>query len=127
MQYSPVEIPDSVKDSYFARFKAFEEMSRIPYPPKKIIDMIKDTKYYPPLQRVFADGGIVVALTFQRNKKGEFLADIFDIVSGGYLRSAYFCDVPDVIKNGYAYRSVQGNNIYPYIEKYKINPAVYGK
>ena len=127
LQYSPVEIPDSVKDSHFARFKALEEMSLTLYPPKKIIDMVKDTQYYPPLQRVFADGGIVVALTFQRNKKGEFVADIFDIVSGGYLRSAYFCDVPDVIKNGYAYRLYTPKDGYPVVEKYRIDPRVYGK
>ena len=69
--------------------------------------------------------------------------DIFDAENGKYLRSAYFHDVPYLIKDGKAYYQT-GREYYPSyglplppknekeiqhptIEVYRINPGVYDK
>ncbi|KPK96174.1 hypothetical protein AMJ80_01480 [bacterium SM23_31] len=98
---------------------------------------LENANYLPPLDFLHCDKNLLFAVHstgYVRNlnilKKGEkieSLTDIFDIETGKYLRSAYFPFIPDVIKNGYAYRTHRNPEGFSIIEKYKIDPAVYVK
>ena len=95
----------------------------------KIKDRFKDIPYYIPLQEIKTDNNYIFAFTFVTGDSTEVLADIFDGDTGNYLRSAFFTFIPEVIKNGYAYKynDWRENNEFPLVEKYRIDPAVYGK
>jgi len=95
----------------------------------KIKDRFKDIPYYIPLRRIKTDNNYIFAFTFFTGDSTEILADIFDGDTGNYLRSAFFTFIPEIIKNGYAYKynDWRENNEFPLVEKYKIDPAVYGK
>jgi len=125
-QYTPVSIPDSVRDQHYNINEILKERGGSGFP-KEIIDMIKKTHNYPPLQKLLIDVNTIFAFTHQHNTKKEYLTDIFDVTSGKYLKSAYFSIIPDLIKVGYAYKLKSGRNVFAEIHKYKIAPAVYGK
>ena len=137
-EYTPVAIPDSVihpekqkgynGDDEVAMARIGEDVIKITrkeYDQKRT-ELYKELKVYPPIISIFADRDLIFVRTYKFEKNKGWLVDIFDSTTGKYLRSAYFPFIPE-IKDGYAYRAVRGNNIFPYIEKYKINPAVYGK
>jgi len=88
---------------------------------------IEGFKIYAPLQRIITDNYFIFAVTYEYNEGKGYLVDIFNSSSREYLRSAYFPFIPDFLKNGYAYRLKTGSDIFPEVEKYKVNPAVYGK
>ena len=104
-KYNPVTIPDAI----LRRRK------------------IEGFKIYAPLQRIITDNYFIFAVTYEYNEGKGYLVDIFNSSSREYLRSAYFPFIPAVIKNGYAYRLKTGSDIFPEVEKYKVNPAVYGR
>lgn len=118
--YTPVEIPYSAKKRYIER-KTTTAVSEF------MKNSAKNTKYYPPLENLMTDRNFIFAFTYSKNDSGEILTDIFDADSGKYLRSAYFPLIPDIIKDEYAYCMKKGRDIFPVIEKYRIDPAVYGK
>lgn len=119
--YMPVEIPDSTKNRYYNSYSEDTEHDRY------LKNYVKKTEYFPPLQSVKADGYHIFAFTYQQNKAGEILVDVFDANSGEFMHSAYFTILPLVIKDGYAYRRTKNKEGFDVVEKYKINPAVYGK
>jgi len=104
---------------------------------KVLKSFLKNMKYFSPLSSLLYDKELIFAvhdmypasldILLKEGETSEFLTDIFDSETGKYLKSAYFPFNPDVIKNGYAYRIKLGIDIFPQIEKYKIDPAVYGK
>jgi hypothetical protein len=93
---------------------------------QKRTELLKELKVYPGILSLFYDGNLLFVQTYNYEKNKGWLVDIFNSTTGTYLRSAYFPFIP-VIKDGYAYRSVRSADEFPYIEKYKINPAIYGK
>ena len=95
----------------------------------KIKDRFKDIPYYIPLRKIKTDNNFIFAFTFVTGDSTEVLADIFDGDTGNYLRSAFFTFIPEIIKNGYAYKfnDWRENNEFPLVEKYRIDPAVYEK
>ena len=113
--YTPVEIPLKIK--------------KMRYYTKEIEKILKKTKYYPPLQELYTDRNLIFAFTYLQNDEGEFLVDVFNADTGEHINSAYFPFVPEIIKNGYAYKfnDWRKNIEFPLIEKYKINPIVYSK
>lgn len=98
---------------------------------------LEKANYLPPLDFIHCDRNLLFAIhstgyvwnlnILKKGEKIESLTDIFDIETGKYLRSAYFPFIPDVIKNEYAYRTHRNPEGFSIIEKYKIDPAVYGK
>jgi len=93
---------------------------------EKKTEILNKLKYFPPISNIFYDNNVIfVRLNMYEKNKG-YVVEIFDSETGKYLRSAYFPFMP-VVNNGCAYRIIRGGNVFPYIEKYKINPAVYGK
>ena len=101
----------------------------------------KNNNYYPPLQGLLTDRNFIFAFTYLKNDEGEFLVDLFDANTCEHISSAYFPFVPTemelqlnqlackIIKNGYAYKfnDWRKNDEFPKVEKYRIDPAVYGK
>ena len=139
--YNPVAIPDSVK---YPELKKGYDGNRIiswRVTPEgeatvtyKEVDKIR-TKYleelgfYPAIQEtqgLLSDGNLIFAKTYEYVEGKGYVFEIFDIETGSYLRSTYFPFDP-VIKNGYAYRIGKSEEGFAVVEKYKIDPAVYGK
>ena len=88
-------------------------------------DTLEDNIYYAPFQKLITDRNIIYVVTYDYKETSGFLTDIFDIESMEYLRSAYFEIVPDIIKNGFAYRLSKNSDGFDIVEKYKIDPKVY--
>ncbi|MCH8286687.1 hypothetical protein IIB79_09210 [candidate division KSB1 bacterium] len=121
-QYEQVEIPQEIKNKNF--FIQSNSDTPVYMFGKKLA---QEAKFFAPLQILRTDGNYAFAFTFKQNEKSEHLVDVFNIEKGSYVISAYFSILPNVIKNGYAYLLKKGNDIFPVVEKYKIDPAVYGK
>ncbi|KPK94086.1 hypothetical protein AMJ80_05625 [bacterium SM23_31] len=91
------------------------------------IEAAGKAEYYAPLQLILVDDTFVFAFTYEQNSAGEFLVDIFDTKTAVFLRSAYFSFRTELIENGYAYNIINAPDTSPKIEKYRIDPAVYGR
>ena len=137
-EYTPVAIPDSIihpekksgynGDTVVAMARTSEGVVNVTqkeYDQKKT-ELLKELKVYPGIQFLFYDGNLLFVQTYNYEKNKGWLVDIFNSTTGTYLRSAYFPFIP-IIKDGYAYRIVRSADEFPYIEKYKIDPAIYGK
>lgn len=139
--YNPVAFPDSVmhpelKSGYdgnriISRRITPEGEDAVTY---KEVDKIRtkyleELRFYPAIQEtqgLLSDRNLLFAKTYEYVKEKGYVYEIFDIETGSYLRSAYF-PFDAVIKDGYAYRILKGSDIFPVVEKYEIDPAVYGK
>jgi len=97
---------------------------------KYILDAYKAAKYYPPVYSIKTDGEYVFAFTFEKNDEQEFLVGVIHAVTGERISMIYFPLNPNfnVIRNGYAYL-LKGTTDTEFAEvnKYRIDPAVYGK
>ena len=123
-EWEPMVFPDDYIESNPDRYKRTQEMDEI------TADFLAERKYQSPVSRIIVDGEFIFAFTATVNDSSEVLVDIFDGNSGKYLSSAFFPgSYNSQIRNGYFY---QVNNyiqtdVFPKIEKYKIDPRVYGK
>ncbi|MFC1554478.1 hypothetical protein ACFL7D_07585 [candidate division KSB1 bacterium] len=102
-------------------------------------------KYFPPLKYLRTDGQYVFGFhynisaeekhrrTVSDKEMGEkmeidsYMVDIVDVAAGKLIARAQFPFFPDVIRNEYAYRMYTPPGEFPVIEKYRIDPSVYGK
>lgn len=126
--YSPAAIPDSIKQNYWKRYAKQFEL----YPPSekvksKTAEILGELKYEPIIEDIFTDLDRIFVFTSAINKKDEILTDIFNADTGQYIQSAYFPVYPFIIKDGYLYTAGKNKDNYHVIEKYKIDPKVYGK
>ena len=94
---------------------------------KKSLAKLKDVEFYGPLKDIQVDDAYIFAITYTENEKNEVLTDVFDGDSGKYINSVYFPFTPEVIKKEYAYGIGKNEEGFYVVEKYKIDPAVYGK
>ena len=62
----------------------------------------------------------------RRENKGR-IVDVFDADSGEYITSACFPFLPFPIINGYIFKEEENEEGFKVFNKYKIDPAVYGK
>jgi hypothetical protein len=133
--YSPVSFPDSIiyRNDYIPKgiekmtnktLKAFWKEDYIKREKLRVEGLLK-VKYYPPVKELLADGDIIFAFTNYVYEGRGILVDIFDGRTSVFLRSAYFTFIPDLIKNGFAYKLVTGEQSFPRLEKYKVNPNIY--
>ena len=99
-------------------------------------DFLREIKFYPPVQKILYDNGVVFVFTYLKNEMGEVFTDIFDAETLQYLRSAYFPgfaakmfdrDDHSTIQDGYLYYLRSGLEVFAEIHKYKINVDVYRK
>lgn len=115
-EYNPIIIPDSLKAPWISSDK-----------PKDLRNFIKNIHYYPPVQKIFADEDLLFVFMYEKNSENEFLVNIFDLSNDKFLKNAYFSVIPDIIKNKYAYIVIMGENIFPRLERYRIDNLVYEK
>lgn len=120
-KYIPVEITADEKERYYKKKYEDTREGRIH------LDILKDTKFHPPLLNLIADRNFIFVFVHQDKEAENVLVDVFDIKDMKHLSSAYFHFSPEDIKNGYAYRETENEEGFYIIEKYKIDPAVYGK
>ena len=93
---------------------------------------LKEKEYYPAVKQVFTDGNYVFVFTHAKKKGAGHFVDVFDGERQKYLRSVYISLDPREIQSiagGYIYKfnDWQNSGEFPSIEKYRIDPAVYGK
>jgi len=79
------------------------------------------------LDLIKKDGKITSASSKNPGELTQFCIDIFDVNSERFLEPIQLQFLPVMIKNGYVYNIDKNQDGYPVINKYKINPAVYGK
>ncbi|MCP4726057.1 MAG: hypothetical protein GY863_13525 [bacterium] len=123
-KYNPAFLPDSLLSKYDDLLNSsFTEDFR--GETKVLVDKYKNEKYYGPVKSLYVDKDLIFVVTNLRVQDKGFFTDIFQLKSGEYLHSVYFPSVPDVIKNGYAYKLLTGRNVLPTVVKYKISGAAY--
>ena len=88
---------------------------------------MKKLKVYAPLKFFSTDGKFIFAFTYEYVKGKGIIVDVFDSEKEEYICSVYFPFEYPVIKNGYAYEPGINEEGFTVVEKYKLDPAVYGK
>ena len=99
-------------------------------------------RYKPAFKTLLLDGNLLFINTFQKNdpaKRDEYYTKVYNVetwemVSGfyapawfsGHTTERYYVERV-VVSNGYAYRLHYDYVQFAFIEKYKLDPAVYGK
>ena len=125
--FNPVKISESLKSGLYT------EKGK-----KSIENFIERNKieYFYPLHKIITDRNYAFLFIYhtyyyaelKEGVKREFLVEVIDVDTGELVSRAYLPFRAHVIKNGYAYYLNRGSkDEFPVIEKYKINPAVYGK
>ncbi|MFC1513663.1 hypothetical protein ACFL5P_01510 [candidate division KSB1 bacterium] len=105
---------------------------------KEDIDHAESVKFYPAISNLHTDGNIVFIRTFSKSAKDEYLFDVIDVEKEERLSYVYFPIPFQDIEGGYGYRQniyeveaikfdAARQDMFPTIQKYKIDPAVYGK
>ncbi len=130
-RYTPVEIepwePLSYPEDYRQRnpeqWRLTQQMNEI------VENFLAERKYYSPLIHLCTDDRFVFAFTTTRNDSNQVKVDVFDTDRRSFLCSAWFPRANLHIWNGYAYgvNNYFGKDEYPQIEKYRIDPRVYGR
>ena len=99
-------------------------------------DYLREKKFYPPVQKILYDNGVIFVFTYKLNETGEVFTDIFDAETLRYLRSAYFPGFAakafamveySTIKNGYLYYLKSGREVFAEIQKFRFDPSLYAK
>ncbi len=120
-EYKRLDIPES----HFDKYRGSSKKDGREAAAKQMIKILKEHPYYPPLRDLRVDGNYIFAFTYSKNDHEEILTDIFDGSTGKYLRQAYFSVIPRYIKDGKAYFLKRGQDIFPKVEVYSIDPSVY--
>jgi hypothetical protein len=111
--------------------------------------LLDETRFLPAFQAMRTDGDLIFLFKFnilneelersitEAEMKGEeipvgiysrfgpYQVDIVSASSGQLVAEAEFSCVPDVIKDGRAYRLKTSADAFPRVECYRIDPAVY--
>jgi len=133
--YDKVQLPDSLKNIYK---ESLENIKAMPVLNENMKNMVKvmelqlkneldEMQFYAPLQALLTDRNYIFAVTYYQNENDAYLVDVFDSTAGEYVNSDFFQIIPSVIRNGFAYRFGKNKDGFFVVEKYRINPAVYGK
>jgi len=93
---------------------------------KRLSEIIKSTKYYLPIIDIRTDGDYIFIFTDKKNDLGHTLVKVFNAATKSQSSAAYFPLLP-VIRNGYVYSLGKNEEGFYIVEKYKLDPAVYGK
>jgi len=88
---------------------------------------IEKLKYYAPIKFLDSDGDYIFAYKFNKPNETGYVTDVFRASNGEYLNSVYLPFRFNTLKNGYGYRIKSSKTEYPQVEKYRIDPKVYGK
>jgi len=102
---------------------------------KNKVMLAKAKKYYASIMTMKVDGRYIFLFPYEERNNSEEPSerlkdrrvDVFNLDAGTYVTSVTFPFIPYVIRNGYAYERHRGEDQFTVINKYKIDPAVYGK
>lgn len=103
--------------------------------------IMQDTEYYPPLKALRSDRGVIFGFHFAPTDSASasrdwwweeedletepHLVDIIDLATGRLAARAEFPFLPDVIRNGRAYRLYTPADDYPAVYTYRISESLY--
>ena len=122
--YKPEAIPESVIESQTPS-KIREEQKKM-Y--NDIVNMLKQKKYRPLFLNMKSDS-VFLFLRYRSSDNKMSLIKVIDAETGkevsNFIQPSDF--YLDTIKNGYGYLSTTPKDGYPIVEKYRIDPRVYGK
>jgi len=102
-----------------------------------IKDILDDTRFYPPLKALRTDRGVIFGFHYsptdsvERDFEDEdlevepHLVDIIDLETGRLLARAEFPFLPEVIRDGRAYRLYTPVDDFPAVHVYRIDPRLY--
>jgi len=93
---------------------------------KKLRKRLELLKYFKPFEEMFVDGKYIFLVTDSYYVKKPVGVVIKTDVQETSVMSIEYEFVPALIRDGYAYR-INSSILQPVVEKYKINPKVYGK
>ena len=90
---------------------------------------MRKAKYYAPFYNLYAetDGNTVFLYSGAGTEDEGNLFSVIDTEKRKYVCSMIIPLGPSCIKNGFLYKLHSPEDEFPYVEKYKIDPAVYGK
>ena len=111
LPYSRTEFPDSIMNKLESKDK----------------DKLKKAQFFPPFWDMFIDGNYVFLFYGAYFHNGEISAYVIDLDAGKCVSEVCFPFYPAYIKDGFAYALTSTSDGFPALEKYKIDPAVYGK
>lgn len=126
--YTPVEItwePLTYPEEYR---KQDPEQWRLTQQFNEIAEaFLAERKYRSPIIHLCTDDRYIFAFTNTRNDSSEKKVDVFDADRQSYLCSAWFSVGSGCIRNGYLYKvnNYNGGDVFPQIEKYRIDQKVY--
>jgi len=130
--YKPEAIPDSVIKSFNPSYREKLYKIVLSIEEKKMYNNIenalKKMKYDRPFTNMQSDG-IYLFLRCSSSDNKKSLIRVINAETGkevsNFIQPSNF--YLDTIKNGYAYLSTTPKDGYPIVEKYRIDPRVYGK
>lgn len=111
LPYSRTKFPDSIMNKLESKDK----------------DKLKKAKFFPPFWDMFIDGNYVFLFYGAYYHNGEKSAYVIDLDAGKCVSEVCFPFYPAYIKDGFAYVLTSTSDGFPALEKYKIDPTVYGK
>jgi len=146
--YEPLVLPQNLKE---IKTKHFREINLTIEPPPELQAVLNEARFLPAFKALRTDGDFVFLFKFNllneeleqsleyAEMSGEEIADgiysrfepyqvdIVKVSSGRLVAQAEFSPfIPDVIKNGRAYRLNKRADAFPVVECFRIDPAVYG-
>jgi hypothetical protein len=144
--YDPTPIPPSLKR---LETQHFREINLTVEPPPNLQELLNKLEFFPAFKALRTDGDLVFVFKFhpgneelessieKAEREGEeipegiynrfqpYNVDVVDSASGRLAARAQFSCIPDVIKDGRAYRLFKPADDFPRVERYRVNPEVY--
>jgi hypothetical protein len=132
--YAPLRIPVECKGLEPTHS---EFLDRWFEPEPAVKEVLSGTTYYPPLKALMSDGGRLFGFRYSEidtsdAEDEEVVAtrprpvDIIDVESGRLVAEAMFPFIPQVIRDGFAYRLYLPGDDFPSIMRFRIDPRIYG-
>lgn len=144
--YEPMVFPQSLKE---IKTRHFREINLTIKPPSELQAILNEARFLPAFKALRTDGDFVFLFKFNpvneeleqgiedAEMNGEEIADkiysrfepysveIVDVSAGRLVARAKLSCIPDVIKDGRAYRLFTPVDTFPKVECYRVDPAVY--
>ena len=134
-KYAPVLYPEpETLEEFYKKAYGKRYENKIKNMIKEEIEYCVKRKYVPSLEWISFDGNYIFA--FQKRQYGNNIifstkenydVDIFDMLEQKYIKTVKLSQLYLTIRYGYIYISGKDSKGYGIINKYKINPSVYGK
>jgi hypothetical protein len=136
-KYAPVPYPsyEEIENDFIKGWGTQYKSKTFQILAKELQEYYKNRRFIPSIHHIRVDNNYVFVFRLMKygGTKGEAtikngqLVDVFDISEKKFIKTVTFSEVYKVIRNGYAYNFGSDKDGFQIINKYKINPAVYGK